>query len=95
MVNMELFKSISPNLSSKIVPGIIPYIKMVDGTTTPIIGKIDLPFYLDHKQVRFELHTLPKMLFWTILGLDFIEEFNCILDKVRTLSLRYLPVKLQ
>ena len=80
MVNMELLKLISPNLSSKIVPSKIPYIKMVDVTTTPITGKIDLPFYLDHKYVAFEFLDLPKRLLWTILGLHFIEKFSCILD---------------
>ena len=45
MVNKELLKLINPNFSSRISANKIPYTKMVDGTATPIIGKIYHPFF--------------------------------------------------
>ena len=80
MVNLKFLKMTDSKLPPKIQNSDIPYMKMLEGTTTPIIGTTDLKFYLGHKPVTFKFYIIPDMYYSAILGLDFFLKFYCILD---------------
>ena len=80
LVNWELLKSINGALISKISPSKIPSVKLLDGNFSPVIGQINLSFYLDHNKLTFEFQVLPEMNFSAILGLDFFHKFHCTID---------------
>ena len=52
----------------------------VEGQAMKVKGQTQLEIKIKNRPFSVRFHILPKMTYWAILGIDFMEKFNCKID---------------
>ena len=80
MVSRALLCEINPKMLGQIRPGKLMSAKLVNGSKVDIVGEITLCITLRNENITFTFQVLPNMGYWAILGVDFLEKFDCLVD---------------
>ena len=80
MVSSKMLDSIHKNLHAKVQRSKLETAKMVDGSNIQILGNINLNLFLMNRKVKFNFQVIEAMEYWAILGIDFLQKYNCLVD---------------
>ena len=80
MIGTEMLNHIGRQMINEVKTENVGQAKLVDGRQVGLLGTVFLNLFLEDRKFSLEFQVMPFMEYWAIIGMDFLQKHNCIID---------------